>query len=187
LPGALAEAHTVAELLEAHTLLEAHATRERLVQHARDADVIHLATHGFARVDAPLFSYLQLEDGQLTALDCFDLELDCSLVTLSACESGRAQIAPGDEQLGLPRALLYAGAHAVVQTLWRVDDQTTAHLMRSFYAGLRAGRGRAQALREAQLEALSDTSGRSHPFFWAPVVLLGDWGALRPTATLQGD
>jgi tetratricopeptide (TPR) repeat protein len=187
LPGAIAEAHTVAELLAACTLLEADATRERLVEQARDADVIHLATHGFARVDAPLFSYLQLEDGQLTALDCFDLELECSLVTLSACESGRAQIAPGDEQLGLPRALLYAGAHSVVQTLWRIDDQTTARLMERFYAGLRAGRGRAQALREAQLEVLSDTSGRSHPFFWAPVVLLGDWGALQPTATSQGD
>ena len=186
LPGAIAEAHTVAELLEADTLLEADATRERLLQQARDADVIHLATHGFARLDAPLFSYLQLEDGQLTALDCFDLELDCSLVTLSACESGRAQIAPGDEQLGLPRALLYAGAHSVVQTLWRVDDHTTARLMERFYAGLRAGHARARALRDAQLELLSDTGGPSHPFFWAPVVLLGDWGALPPAATLHG-
>jgi CHAT domain-containing protein/tetratricopeptide (TPR) repeat protein len=187
LPGAIAEAHTVAMLLEARTLLEADATRERLVEHAREADVIHLATHGFARVDAPLFSYLQLEGGQLTALDCFDLELDCSLVTLSACESGRAQIAPGDEQLGLPRALLYAGAHSVVQTLWRIDDQTTATLMEGFYSGLRAGRGRAQALRDAQLQVLSEASGRSHPFFWAPVVLLGDWGPLPLVATSQGD
>ncbi|MBV9581417.1 MAG: CHAT domain-containing protein [Chloroflexi bacterium] len=187
LPGVLAEARQVAVLLEARTLLETDATREQIVEHAREADVIHLATHGFARVDAPLFSYLKLEDGQLTALDCFDLELECSLVTLSACESGRAQIAPGDEQLGLPRALLYAGAHSVVQTLWRVDDQTTARLMKHFYAGLRAGHGRAQALRAAQLEILCQTPGRSHPFFWAPVVLLGDWGALRPLPVSPGN
>ena len=37
-----------------------------------------------ARLDAPVFSYLRLADGHLTALDCCELELDCALVTLSA-------------------------------------------------------------------------------------------------------
>jgi CHAT domain-containing protein/tetratricopeptide (TPR) repeat protein len=179
LPGAIAEARRIACLLDAGCLLEADATRARLVERARQADVIHLATHGFARLDDPLFSYLKLADGQLTALDCFDLELDCSLVTLSACESGRAQIGPGDEQMGVPRALLYAGARSVLQTLWRVDDDTTARLMERFYAGLMGGAGRGQALRDAQQEMLRSGEGRSHPFFWAPLVLVGDWGALQ--------
>jgi CHAT domain-containing protein len=180
LPGAIAEAERVAKLLGARRLLEESATRARLVELAGQADVIHLATHGVARLDAPLFSYLSLADGHLTALDCFELELDCSLVTLSACESGQAQIAPGDEQLGLPRALLYAGARSVLQTLWRVDDETTAVLMEHFYSRLAAGVGRGQALRDAQLQVLASACGRSHPFFWAPLVLVGDWGALRP-------
>jgi tetratricopeptide (TPR) repeat protein len=181
LPGAITEAARVAQLLGARCLLEADATRAQVIEQARQADVIHLAMHGFARLDAPLFSYLSLADGQLTALDCFELELDCSLVTLSACESGLAHIAPGDEQMGLPRALLYAGARSVLQTLWRVDDETTAELMERFYSGLAAGLGRARALRSAQLDALSHARGRSHPFFWAPWVLVGDWGALRPS------
>jgi tetratricopeptide (TPR) repeat protein len=181
LPWALSEAERVAQLLGAECLLEEDATRVNVLEQARQSDVIHLAMHGFARLDAPLFSYLSLADGQLTALDCFELELDCSLVTLSACESGLAQIAPGDEQMGLPRALLYAGARSVLQTLWRVDDETTAQLMEQFYSGLAAGLGRARALRCAQLDVLSHARGRSHPFFWAPWVLVGDWGALRPT------
>jgi CHAT domain-containing protein len=181
LPGAIAEAQGVAQLLGARCLLEAEATRRQVLEHARGADVIHLATHGFARLDAPLFSYLSLADGHLSALDCFELELDCSLVTLSACESGLAHIAPGDEQMGLPRALLYAGARSVLQTLWRVDDETTARLMERFYSGLAAGLGRARALRSAQLDVLTEARGRSHPFFWAPWVLVGDWGALQPT------
>ena len=149
--------------------------------------MIHVATHGYARVDAPLFSYLRLADGPLTALDCFELELNCSLVTLSACESGRATIGPGDEQAGLPRALLYAGARSVVQTLWRVDDETLARLMERFYTGLFLGYGRARALREAQLAIVSDGDGRSHPFFWAAAVLVGDWGPLPPNGALQAD
>jgi CHAT domain-containing protein len=178
LPGAVREGERVASLLQARRLFESEATREQLIEQARAADVIHLATHGFARMDAPLFSYLRLYDGQLTALDCFDLELDCSLVTLSACETGWAHVVPGDEQVGLSRALLYAGARSVVQTLWRVEDETTAALMERFYAGLQAGHGRARALRDAQLEVLR-TPGRSHPFFWAPFVLVGEWGAVR--------
>jgi CHAT domain-containing protein len=176
LPGALAEARHVAQLFDAECLLEADATQAGLRRLAGGARLIHLAAHGHARPDAPLFSYLRLADGHLTALDCFDLELDCGLVTLSACESGHAAIAPGDEPIGLPRALLYAGARSVVLTLWRVDDRSTAQLMDEFYTALHAGQGRAAALRSAQLAVLR--SGRSHPFFWAPMVLAGDWGPL---------
>lgn len=178
LPGALREAEEVAALLDGECLLEDAATRSAFTERARHADIIHLATHGYARVDAPLFSHLRLADCSFTALDCFELELDCALVTLSACESGWAEITAGDEQLGLPRALLYAGARSVVQTLWRVDDETTVQLMERFYAAVRSGRGRAAALREAQLHVLANTPGRSHPFFWAPVVLIGNWQPL---------
>ena len=138
-----------------------------------EADIIHLATHGVARLDMPLFSYLRLSDGHLTALDCFELELDCALVTLSACESGRGVVAAGDEQIGLPRAFLYAGARSVLHSLWRIDDRATQVLMERFYADLRAGRGRGASLRNAQLAALRSTD--AHPFWWAALVLVGDW------------
>jgi CHAT domain-containing protein len=126
-----------------------------------------------SRLDAPLFSYLRLADGHQTALDCFDLELDCSLVTLSACESGTGKISAGDEQIGLPRAFLYAGARAVVHSLWRIDDRFTRTVMERFYAELKSGRGRATALRTAQLEQLH--AGAVHPFLWASLTLVGDW------------
>src|SRR5713226_7273078 len=173
LPGAIAEAETVAELYPGETLLEEQVTLENLRRSVRDADIIHLATHGVARLDMPLFSYLRLADGHLTALDCFELELDCALVTLSACESGRGVVAAGDEQIGLPRAFLYAGARSVLHSLWRIDDRATQVLMQRFYADLRAGRGRGASLRNAQLAALRSTD--THPFWWAAMVLVGDW------------
>jgi tetratricopeptide (TPR) repeat protein len=180
LPGAVAEAQLVAALFDAgECLLEEKATRDRIARQAATVDVLHLAAHGEARPDAPLFSFLRLADGRLTALDCFELELDCGLVTLSACESGQAVLAPGDEPIGLTRALLYAGARAVLHTLWRVDDQSTLRLMETFYRCLRAGRGRAEALRAAQLDLLQDREHEwRHPFFWAPLVLVGDWAPM---------
>jgi CHAT domain-containing protein len=173
LPGAVAEAKSVAALFEGSSLIDEQLTLEVFREHARDADLIHLAAHGVSRLDMPLFSYLRLADGHLTALDCFELELDCALVTLSACESGRGPVAAGDEQIGLPRAFLYAGARAVLYSLWRIDDEATRSFMEDFYGELRAGKGRGAALRAAQLASLQ--SAAAHPFLWAAMVLTGDW------------
>ncbi len=52
-------------------------------------DVLHLACHGLFRADNPMFSALKLHDGWLTAADVMQLDLKDTLVTLSACESGR--------------------------------------------------------------------------------------------------
>ena len=173
LPGATEEGRAVASLYDSDSLFEADLTLENFRRGARGVDVIHLAAHGMSRPDAPLFSYVQLADGPLTVLDCFELELDCALVTLSACESGRGVVAPGDEQIGLARAFLYAGARAVVQTLWRIDDRVTQRLMNDFYRALRNGLPRGEALRAAQLACLR--SEGAHPFIWAAPVLVGDW------------
>jgi CHAT domain-containing protein len=182
LPGALAEADQVAALFDATRLFEREATVDNLKKHLQRAMLVHVAAHGSSRPDAPLFSNLRLADGQLTALDCLGLELDCELVTLSACETGRAVVAAGDEPIGLTRSLLYAGARSVIQSLWRVDDNATRELMCDMYQRLRQGEGRAHALREAQRAFLRDASdARAHPAFWAAFGLVGDWGPL-PTS-----
>jgi CHAT domain-containing protein/tetratricopeptide (TPR) repeat protein len=186
LPGALGEADQVATLFDATRLFEREATVENLKKHLQRAMLVHVAAHGNSRPDAPLFSNLRMADGQLTALDCLGLELDCELVTLSACETGRAAVAAGDEPIGLTRSLLYAGARSVIQSLWRVDDDATRQLMCDMYHRLRQGEGRAHALREAQCAFLRDASdGRAHPAFWAAFGLVGDWGPLPAAAGSQ--
>jgi CHAT domain-containing protein len=181
LPHALAEARRVAGRLPASTsLLEGEATRSNLEARARTAGIIHLATHGEFRIDAPLFSTLYLADGPLTATDVFNLELDASLVTLSACQSGVSGIGAGDELVGFSRAFLYAGTASLLMSLWRVEDQATASMMDRFYEGLLQGQRKPAALRQAQLALLSGDEGEAyrHPFFWAPFFLIGDRGEL---------
>jgi hypothetical protein len=144
------------------------------------------ATHGEFRPDNPLFSGLALADGWLTTLDIFNLRLQASLVTLSACQSGQSQVGGGDELLGLMRAFLYAGAASLVLSLWAVEDRSTALLMEAFYAKLAEGWSKGAALRHAQRQFIQDGVSQGdaaqrlykHPFFWAPFFLVGDTGLL---------
>ena len=157
---------------ESTTLIDSQATIAALREQAARVDVIHLACHGQFRPDSPLFSSLKLGDGWLTARDAYTLDTRAGLVALSACETGVSAVAPGDELLGLVRGFLYAGAPTLLLSLWTVDDEATAELMRDFYTSLRAGARPAAALRSAQLRQMRE---RPHPFFWSPFVITGRW------------
>ena len=175
LPAAVREAQRVAAILGGETYLEDAASGAALTDAAARHAVIHLATHGEARLDNPAFAHLLLADGQLNAADVFNLPLDGALVTLSACETGRAQVTGGDELVGLSRGFLFAGAATLIQSLWRVEDESTATLMERFYGALKSGASAGAALRAAQLDA---AARESHPFRWAPFQLVGDSGPL---------
>ena len=110
---------------------------------ARQADILHLATHGRFRPDNPLFSALRLADGWLTVRDACELDLHgCGLVALSACETGVSQVAPGDELLGMTRGFFASGAASLLVSLWPVDDAATVDLMVEFYRRLADGAAR---------------------------------------------
>lgn len=176
LPAARSEATAIARLMAGTALVEEAATAAALSARAPQLRAMHLATHAEFRADNPLFSGLALADGWLTTLDLFNWRLNASLVTLSACQTGRSVIGGGDEILGLLRALLYAGARSVVASLWPVQDTATAALMERFYGALAAGQPKALALRNAQLDLRNE--GFGHPYFWAPFFLVGDSGTL---------
>ncbi len=68
-----------------------------------------------------------------------------------------------------------ARARSVLGTLWPVDDEAAVKIMGNFYSGLTQKKlSKAQALRQAQMELLSQPQ-LSHPFFWAPFALIGNW------------
>jgi CHAT domain-containing protein len=106
------------------------------------------------------------------------MELNASLVTLSACQTGISVVGGGDELVGFSRAFLYAGAASLLMSLWRVEDQATARLMDRFYRDLLDGQRKSAALRQAQVALLRGEEGVRfrHPYFWAPFFLIGDRG-----------
>jgi CHAT domain-containing protein len=170
LPYVLDEARRVARLFPGEALLEDAATRARLVAAVSRHGIVHLAAHGEARLDDPTSAHLRLADGSMTTADVFDLQLDGDLVTLSACETGRGAVTGGNELIGLAPGFLIAGAAAVVQSLWLVEDDSTARLVDDLYRSLRSGNRASAALRQAQLRALTD---RQPPYTWAPFQYVG--------------
>jgi CHAT domain-containing protein len=148
----------------------------------QNADIAHFSCHGFFdfldprksalilagakitsdNVDSENKSYIRSRRGEtfdiaecLTLEEIFNLRLSkCSLVTLSACETGLTDIRDNtDEYIGLPSGFFYAGATSVISTLWAVNDVSTAILMIKFYE-LFLSESRppvAIALRESQL------------------------------------
>ena len=175
LPGAEAEARSIALLLKTQAITGAQGTKAAIVQKMPQASIIHLATHGLLDDVRGLASAIALapsgtDDGLLTAEEIFDMKLQASLVVLSACNTGEGRIT-GDGVIGLSRALISAGVPSVIVSLWAVPDAPTSELMQAFYQNLQQNPNKAQALRQAML-----TTMKTHPQprNWAAFTLIGE-------------
>jgi len=164
---------------------------------------IHFATHGILAdeiswINQPslvlsLVGNEEAYDGFLKMNEVFNLDLDADLVVLSACKTGLGELIKGEGIIGLTRSFMYAGASSVVVSLWNVNDMSSSSLMEKFYNYLKT-MNKAEALRQAKLDLLKGKSiiacergvggitGEkemapvcSHPYFWAPFILIGDW------------
>jgi CHAT domain-containing protein len=111
------------------------------------------------------------------------------LAVLSACETGLGEVAGGEGVFGLQRAFHIAGAHNVIASLWKVDDQATAALMALFYHKLwTEGKTPLEALRDSQLalmrhpDQIGNLATTRGPDFTKTVRLV-DGGQNTPRAT----
>jgi CHAT domain-containing protein len=156
---------------------------------------VHLATHGvilsgagkFQNQPAILFSLYgdQENDGFLQLGEVFGLKLNSDLVVVSSClSSDKTQPGEAGAMLGLARAFLFAGTDSVILSMWQVNDESTAKLFIEMYRNLKEG-SKSDALRQAKL-ALLNSPGTSHPYYWAPFVLMGNWKvSFRPTTIAE--
>jgi len=188
LPFSRREAEVVAALAPADRALTAtgfDASREAATSpRLGEYRVVHFATHAVLNTRRPELSGVVLslvdragrsQDGFLRLHDVYNLSLGADLVVLSGCQTALGKDLRGEGLLGLTRGFMYAGAPAVLASLWQVDDESTADLMQRFYrAMLKDGRRPAEALRAAQLEMMRNPRW-SAPFYWAGFVLQGDW------------
>jgi CHAT domain-containing protein len=146
--------------------------------------IVHFATHGFLNSEHPELSGLLLslvdehgqpQNGYLRLHDIYNLNLPVDLVVLSACNSALGKEVRGEGLVGVVRGFMYAGASRVVASLWKVDDEATAELMKHFYAQmLQGGKPAAAALRAAQVEMFQQKRWQ-FPFYWGAFILQGEW------------
>lgn len=167
---------------------------ETTVKRAALADyrIVYFATHGLVAGDVrgvaePSLALSipavpsELDDGLLTASEVAQLKLNADWVVLSACNT-IAGDKPGAEALsGLARAFFYAGARALLVSHWAVNSEAATRLSIATFDRLKADPklGRAEALRQAMLAYLGDTSSprNAYPAFWAPFALVGEGAA----------
>ncbi|HVT15083.1 MAG TPA: CHAT domain-containing tetratricopeptide repeat protein [Thermoanaerobaculia bacterium] len=187
LPEARNEVEGIAKLYrpdQVKLYLDDEAREDRVQsQEVAGAMRVHFATHAQIDEEHPELSSLQLAPSQgprqagrglLLAQRIFQLKLDAELVVLSACSTALGKEVTGEGLVGLTRAFLYAGAPSVVVTLRNVSDAAARDLMISFYRHLDSGAWKAEALRQAKLEALQRGGLDAQPASWAPFILIGD-------------
>lgn len=146
--------------------------------------ILHFATHGLLDPTNPERSGLFLsmvdragkpQDGFIRMQDVYDLQVPVDLLVMSACRTGLGKEVRGEGLIGLTRGFMHAGASSVVASLWKVDDEATAELMKLFYTNmLRQGMRPAEALRTAQNTLRQNPEWRS-PYFWAAFTLQGEF------------
>ena len=202
LPYARREVDELATLYPAATkLVDDDFTPERVVPELKDYQVVHLATHGLFVPGRPASeSFILFGNGERATLP--DIEESwllggVDLIVLSACETGVGGVLGNGEEIhGFGYLMQNAGANAVMASLWEVSDGGTQALMSAFYKHLKQpGTSKAEALRQAQLDLIdnvsrpageeaprgvivagqpADSSGYTHPYYWASFVLIGN-------------
>jgi CHAT domain-containing protein len=169
-------------------LIDEEFNRERLEKELNQTTypIIHIATHAqFGTIPEDTF----LVTGNNDKLTINQLENALrqvstnsggavELLSLTACET-----ALGDERaaLGLAGVAIQAGTRSALASLWSVPDQSTFKLVTEFYASLKSGMSKAEALSAAQRKLISaknleDIDDKyDNPAYWAPFIIIGNW------------
>ena len=149
--------------------------------------ILHFAGHGLVNSLHPELSGVVMslfdeegrpQDGFLRLYDIYNMRLAAELVVLSACQTALGREVKGEGLIGLTRGFMYAGAARVVASLWEVNDEATAELMKLFYQGIERGERYTAALREAQLkwlERYQEGREKRSPYYWAAFTIQGEW------------
>jgi CHAT domain-containing protein/tetratricopeptide (TPR) repeat protein len=146
--------------------------------------ILHFATHGLLDGEHPELSAIVLslvdeegksQNGFLRQHDIYNLVLPVDLVVLSACNTALGKDVKGEGLVGMTRGFMYAGAARVIASLWKVDDDATAELMKNFYQHmLRENQLPVVALRAAQIEMWNRRQWHA-PYYWAAFLFQGEW------------
>ncbi len=143
-----------------------------LAARPEEFSVIHFTAHAEANELNPLESAVILSgpagSDKLYARDVSERPLGAELVTISACRSAGERAYAGEGLIGFSWAFLRAGARQVIAGLWDVDDQSTAALMDTLYAGIARGETPPAALRAAKLALMGRGGHVARPYYWGP-------------------
>ena len=182
LPYASLESEDAVDQCGGKAYLAEEATEGAYKREARHYQIIHMAMHTLVNDQDPAFSKMIFsasregnDDGMLNTYEVYSAPVNAMMVVLSSCNTGVGKLVNGEGILSLARGFLYAGSRSVVMSMWAVEDKSASTVIHSFYKNMRSGQTKSSALRNARLKFLrSADQGRSHPYYWAALVIYGD-------------
>ena len=148
--------------------------------------IIHFATHGelAGTIEGQNEPFLVLtppnigtkkNDGLLTMSEIMNLENNAELVILSACNTAGGNIKQSEGFSGLARAFLFSGSKSVLVSNWYVETfaamELTTGMMKEIKNNSKITTSKALSL--SMKNFIKKNDKKSHPFYWAPFVIVG--------------
>ncbi len=160
-------------------LLKDKATIANFKEQVAQYKILHLATH--ADASDSIAPWIAFRNKKLAHFELNTIENNADLVLLSACNTSIGEVRRGEGVMSLARGFFKSGAKTVIPSLWNTNDKTTTHIISDFYRNLSQGKTKSEALRMAKLNYLkSNSDAEASPYYWAPLILIGDTGVLLP-------
>lgn len=147
------------------------ATKSNFLKKYGQYQIVHLATHANATKNP----WIAFNDSIVSLTELYTAPNNAELVVLSSCNTAVGEVSEGEGVLSLERGFFYSGAHAVVSSLWNVNDKSATTILGDFYKNLGAGMSKSEALRTAKLDYItSHTLSQKSPYYWAPYIMVGN-------------
>ena len=148
--------------------------------------IIHFATHGELAgtikgqnepflVLTPPKTGTNKNDGLLTMSEIMNLENNAELVILSACNTAGGNIKQSEGFSGLARAFLFSGSKSVLVSNWYVETYAAMELTTGMMKQIKDNPkiSTSKALSGSMKNFITKNNKKSHPFYWAPFVIVG--------------
>ena len=177
------EIHDISKQFRTRIFENEQAGEQPLRRAFQQESVIILSTHGIMDPNQPMQSRLLLNpsetDHSLYLFEIMSLRINSSLVILNACNTGTGELQVGEGIMSMARGFQFAGVPTLISTLWPIDDQSTATVMKFFFQNLHDGMDQRDALMKARNTYLDQANkATGAPYFWAGQVLIGDPGRI---------
>lgn len=178
LPFSHTEANEIARLMGG-TVIGGKVGKTDFIKQSSNYPIYHFAMHAYLDQENFNRSCLLFSKGEpLFFEELYQRRIPAELIVLGACNTGNGKLRNGEGIMSLATAFSFAGTRSSIFSLWKVPDKETAQVLGAFYAHLKNGLGKDEALALAKRDFIRKNPMKSHPFFWAGFIVNGDTAAL---------
>lgn len=180
LQRSVATMHQIADTYPSVLFLKDKASKENFLKELKNHTIVHLNTH--AGMD-PIENqpWIAFNDKNLSLEELKEVQNNCDLVVLDACNGAIGEQEIGEGVMSLSRGFFIGGAKSVITTQWKANEKAINEILTNFYTQIKKGKSKSESLRLAKLDYLNahQLSERS-PYYWGSLILTGNTNAIVP-------